>query len=59
MKLDDVPTTNQFNALRTALTNRGVSTATLDTVLGTSVGGRTVRQILVVLLAWLRTLPKG
>lgn len=46
---------NQFNQIRNYLTTRlGWNTAQVDAVIGTSHGGRTVRQIAVALLAYMR-----
>ena len=45
----------QFNAVRNFLTSRlGFTTAQADAAVGTSVGGRTVAQIVAALVAWLQ-----
>lgn len=50
---DAVVTTAQFNAVRTWLSNRGMTTNQMDAAIGTSAAGRTRRQIAVALLGWL------
>lgn len=55
---DQPPTQNEFDALRAYLLAHGADQATIDSVVGTSVGTRTRAQIASVLSDWVKMLTK-
>jgi hypothetical protein len=49
----------QLTRLRARLTALGLSAADLAAAAGTTPGGRTVRELALTLIAWMRSRPRG